>query len=91
MIGAKIDQSSSFDRYTWVKFNAETGRAQCFYSKLLKTVASKNGEFRAGNVRNWRKCIERANLHQESTDHKRCFKDAISLLLMHYAKASSDY
>jgi len=46
-----------------------------FYSKLLKTVASKNDEFSAGNVRTWRKCIERANLHQESTDHKRCFKD----------------
>jgi len=49
MLGEKIDRNSWFDRYTWVKFNAETGRARCFYSKLLKTVASKNDEFRTGN------------------------------------------
>ena len=80
MIGEKIDRSSWFVRYTWVKFNVETGRAQCFYCKLLRTVASKNDEFRAGNVHNWRKCIERTNLRQESTDHKRHFKDATDII-----------
>ena len=39
-----------------------------------------NGEFRAGNVRNRRKFIERANEHQESTGHKRCFKDAMEII-----------
>ena len=53
MIGEKIDLSSWFNRYKRVKFNAKTGHARCFYSKLLKTVASKDDEFRAGNVRNW--------------------------------------
>ena len=65
MIGEKIDRSSWFDRYTWVEFNADTDSAKCFYCKLFKTVASKNDEFRAGNVRNWRTFIERANPHQE--------------------------
>jgi len=73
-------QSSWFDRYNWVEFNAETGGAQCFYCKLLKTVASKNDEFRAGNVRNWRKFVERANQHQESTEHKRCYADATEII-----------
>ncbi len=41
---------------------------------------AENGEFRAGNVRNWRKFIERANEHQESTGHKRCFKDAKEII-----------
>ena len=43
-------QHSWYDRYKWVEFNAETGGAQCFYYKLLKPVASKNDEFRAGMV-----------------------------------------
>jgi len=30
---------------------------------------AEKGEFRAGNVRNWLKFIERANEHQESTGH----------------------
>ena len=48
---------------------------------------AENGEFRAGNVRNWRKFIERANEHfsianehLESTGHKRCFKDAMEII-----------
>ena len=73
-------QSSWFDRFTWIEFNTETGGAQCFYCKLLKTVASKNDEFRAGNVRNWRKLIEKANQHQECADHKRCHKDAAEII-----------
>jgi len=43
---------------------------------------AENGEFRAGNVRNWRKFIERANEHQESTGHKRCLKTLRRLLLL---------
>ena len=41
---------------------------------------AENGEFRAGNVRNWRKFIERPNEHQEYTGHKLCFKDAKEII-----------
>jgi len=41
---------------------------------------AENGEFRAGNVRNWRTFIERANEHRKSTDYKRCFKDAKEII-----------
>ena len=56
------------DRYKWVEFNAETRGAQCFYRKLLNPVASKNDEFRAGMVRNWRKFVEKGNQHAESME-----------------------
>lgn len=73
-------QSSWYDRYKWVEFNAETGGAQCFYCKLLKPVASKNDGFRAGLVRNWRKFVEKANQHEQSMDHKRCYTDATEII-----------
>ncbi len=73
-------QSSWYDRYKWVEFNAETSGAQCFYCKLLKPVASKNDEFRAGMVQNWRKFVEKANQHEQSMEHKRCYADAEEII-----------
>ena len=58
------ERSSWFDRYTYTWVE----------------LYAENGEFRTGNVRNWRKFIERANEHQESTGHKRCFKDAKEII-----------
>ena len=63
-----------------MEFNTETGGAQCFYCKLLKTVAAKNDEFRSGLVCNWRKFVERANQHENSQDHKRCYADAVEIV-----------
>jgi len=60
----EIDRSSWFDRY------------MCTWVELN----AENGEFRAGNVRSWRKFIERANEHQKSTNYKRCFKDAKEII-----------
>ena len=64
MIGEKMDRSSGFDRYM----------------HTWVELNAENGEFSAGNVRNWRKFIERANEHQESTDRKCCFIDAKEII-----------
>jgi len=41
---------------------------------------AENGKFRAGNVRHWRKFIERANEHQESTGHKTLLRSAKEII-----------
>src|SRR6218665_3957587 len=64
----EIDRSSWFDRYMYTWVE----------------LYAENGEFRAGNVRNWRTFIERANEHQEPTGHNSCTSAALKTLTRLY-------